>query len=256
MENILDKTIIGKKDQVEILEVPFINTTRDQFLDIITTHIERKEKKFIITANPEIVMQTFKDSYFKRIIQEASYVTPDGVGIKIASKILDKPILERITGFETMIDLLQTAAKNKHNVYFLGAKNTTIKKAVENVQLKFPGLQVQGYRDGYFTNKESVEIRNEIKKLQPDLVFVGLGCPRQEKWIYENIDHFNKGIFMGVGGSFDVLSGEVKRAPLMWRKLNLEWFYRLVTQPWRIKRMLELPKFLLKVFKEKVENGK
>ncbi|MCF6410123.1 WecB/TagA/CpsF family glycosyltransferase [Pseudalkalibacillus salsuginis] len=255
MENTLRKIDIKNDDRVEILNVPFVKTPKDQFIDTLLNHIKRKEKKFVITANPEIVMQTFKDPSFKQIVKQSSYVTPDGIGIVIASKMLNKPIPERITGFETMMGLLLHAEKKDHSVYFIGAKDTTMKKAVNNVHARFPGLRVAGFRDGYFSSDESSKICDEIKQLQPDMVFVGLGSPRQEKWIYENFKHFKKGIFMGVGGSFDVLSGEVKRAPRLWRKLNLEWMYRLITQPWRFKRMLELPKFLFKVFKEKAEAG-
>ncbi|WP_408007877.1 WecB/TagA/CpsF family glycosyltransferase [Pseudalkalibacillus sp. A8] len=252
MDSTLRKTNIENSNNVDILNVPFVNSPKEQFVDTLLTHIKRKEKKFIITANPEIVMQTYKDPSFKRIVQKSSYVTPDGIGIIMAAKMLNKPIPERITGIETMIALLQKAEKNGHSVYFLGAKDTTLKKVVDNVHVRFPGLRIVGYRDGYFSSDESTNIRDEIKQLQPDMVFVGLGAPRQEKWISENFLHFQKGIFMGVGGSFDILSGEVKRAPRLWRKLNLEWLYRLVTQPWRFKRMLEIPKFLFKVFKEKI----
>ncbi|WP_261131775.1 WecB/TagA/CpsF family glycosyltransferase [Bacillus sp. Marseille-Q3570] len=246
------KINIQDEQSVEILDVPFVKATQNQFIETLHTHVKRKEKKFVITANPEIVMQTFKDESFKQIVQQSSYVTPDGIGIIIASKMLKKPIPERVTGFETMIGLLERAGKNHHSVYFIGAKDTTMKKAVKNVHARFPGLRVVGFRNGYFSNKESKKIRDDIKQLQPDMVFVGLGCPRQEKWIFENFSHFQKGIFMGVGGSFDVLSGEVARAPHLMRKLHLEWFYRLLSQPWRLKRMLEIPKFLLKVFKEKI----
>jgi N-acetylglucosaminyldiphosphoundecaprenol N-acetyl-beta-D-mannosaminyltransferase len=238
-------------DLVDILGVKFINTSQEKFVKKVEEHIEANEKAFIVTANPEIVMKARNDKKFASILSRTSYITPDGVGVKIASNMLKKPITERITGFDTMIDLLALGNQKNFSIYLLGAKDTILQKAKEKINERYPGIKIVGSHHGFFDLEDST-ISDDIQMLRPDIVFVALGSPRQEVWIDINFPHFTKGIYMGVGGSFDILSGEVKRAPKFWRAIQLEWFYRLMQQPWRWKRMLQLPLFLIEVFKEKM----
>ncbi len=146
-----------------------------------------------------------------------------------------------------MVRLLEVGQQKHFKIYLLGAQKETIEKTVANIHKNYPNVDVVGYHDGYFDWNNN-DFAKEIATLQPDLVFVALGVPRQEKWITENLDKFSKGVFIGVGGSFDVIAGTVKRAPVLWQKLNLEWLYRLLRQPSRFGRMLVLPRFALKVF--------
>ncbi len=195
------------------------------------------------------------DAAYSSIVRTADYVIADGIGVIIASKLLGCPLPERIAGYDLLVELLKSGNEKGRSIYLLGAKKEVIERAVENVKVNYPHLKVAGWHDGYF-NWESTEIMDEIKLKKPDLIFVALGFPKQEIWISKNIGSVDKGIFMGVGGSFDVLAGAVKRAPIMWQKINLEWLYRLIKQPSRWKRMLVLPQFMIKIIKEKFSSRK
>lgn len=237
--------------KVEILGVPFVNTTKSQFVQQLDEHIEKQEKVFVVTANPEIVMKAVEDKEYKSVMEKATYVTADGIGVVKASHLLNKPLPERVTGYDTMLELLQLAEDKSYNIYLLGGQQETLEKAVANIKAIHPKINIVGQHNGFF-NWEDNEIPQEIINKKPDLVFVALGFPRQENWIAQNLPSFQKGVFIGVGGSFDVIAGTVERAPLVWQKANLEWLYRLIKQPSRWKRMLALPRFGIKIIKEKV----
>ncbi|WP_066387520.1 WecB/TagA/CpsF family glycosyltransferase [Neobacillus mesonae] len=239
------------ENHVSILGIDFINKPFHEVVDILADSVESKRKSFVVTANPEIAMYAHEHPDYKAIVQSADMVVPDGIGIVIASKILNTPIQERVAGFDLMVRLLELGNEKKWRIYLLGGKEETNKKAVANIASRYPQLQIVGSHHGFFDWKDGT-VTDEIKAGNPDIVFVALGFPRQEKWIVQNLPHFSKGLFIGVGGSIDVLAGEVKRAPLFWRRLNLEWFYRLVLQPTRWKRMLALPRFLGEMFKIKM----
>jgi N-acetylglucosaminyldiphosphoundecaprenol N-acetyl-beta-D-mannosaminyltransferase len=235
---------------ISILNVPFINTTQRAFVDQLEQDNANKQKRFVITANPEIVMQAQKDGMILDFLHQADYVTPDGIGIVIGSRLLNQPLKERITGYDSMIEILKRGNSKKYRLYLLGASPDTLPKTVKEIQINYPGIEIVGSHHGYF-DKDDKTIINEINRTSADFIFVALGVPKQEHWIAENISHAKKGIFIGVGGSFDVIAGTVKRAPNIWVKLNLEWFYRLIKQPSRWKRMLSLPYFALSVLKVK-----
>ena len=236
--------------KVEILNFFFNSLKKNELLSHLYKKINNKEKTFLVTANPEIVMYANKDAGYKDIIQGADYLIADGYGIILASKLLGKPLPERIPGFEIMTALLEEGDRQGWSVYFFGAKEEVVSKAVTTVTERYENLTIAGYHNGYFDWNDTY-VQEEIKAKEPDLIFVALGFPKQEQWISSNINHFNKGVFIGLGGSFDVLAGAVKRAPLIWQKLNLEWLYRLIKQPSRWRRMLALPHFILKVMKVK-----
>ncbi|WP_322420309.1 WecB/TagA/CpsF family glycosyltransferase [Jeotgalibacillus haloalkalitolerans] len=233
-------------NKINILNIPFIKTTNKRLLTYIKEeHIDKKKQAFIITANPEIVMHADRDPAYKKIVHSADCVVPDGIGIIYASKILGQPLPERIAGFDLLHDFLRIAADQQKSVFLYGAKPEVIQKAVANLKKQYPQLIIAGYEDGYHSYPEQVAER--VKNTEADFVFVGTGFPRQEQWINTYRHLFPHTIAMGVGGSFDVLSGETKRAPGIFIRLNLEWFYRLVTQPKRIGRMMALPLFLMNV---------
>lgn len=187
---------------------------------------------------------------FRSIVEQA-YVVPDGIGIVYAAKWTNQPIYERVTGVELLEALMAEADRRRWNVYLLGAHPEVISLAAEKLAERYPNACVVGYRDGYFRQDEEEQIVQEIAEKKPHLLFVALGAPRQEEWMAKYRDQLNASLMMGVGGSFDVISGKVKRAPAVWQKLHLEWFYRLVSQPSRWKRQLAIPRFVLTVLKEK-----
>lgn len=236
--------------KVDVLGIEFDHRTKADTIELLKNRIKTKQKTFIVTANPEIVMYAQRDPDYKKIVQSADYVVPDGIGIIMGAKLLKNPLPERIPGFDLMKDLLAIADKERLNVFFLGAREEVLNRAIHNVKKEYPGIQIAGSHHGFFNENDS-NVAEMVHQADPDLTFVALGFPRQEKWISQNYHLFQKGIFMGVGGSFDVLSGEVKRAPAAWRKLNIEWLYRLIKQPQRWKRMAFLPLFILKVLIKK-----
>ncbi|MCC2250630.1 MAG: WecB/TagA/CpsF family glycosyltransferase [Bacillota bacterium] len=237
---------------VTIMDIPFLNTNQHSFVQLLNQRIQKKEKTFIVTANPEVVMKANHDQQFMQHLQHATYVVADGIGIVKAAKLLNQPLPERVTGYDTMIDLLKLADKNRYRIFLLGAKEGTLEKTVNEISTRYPNIEIVGSQHGYF-DRESKDITASIARLQPDITFVALGCPGQESWIANNLSNFDYGIFMGVGGSFDVIAGTVKRAPMIFQKLNLEWFYRLLKQPTRWRRMLTLPQFAFRIVRQKTK---
>lgn len=184
-----------------------------------------------------------------QILQSADLIVPDGSSILWAAKVLKKPLKARVTGIDLMQLLLKEAEKKGWSVYFLGAKPDVVEKAAINVQRKLPKLNICGYHHGYFD--DNYLPLQQINEAKPDLLFVGMGAPRQERWLYTNKNQIQCGVAMGVGGSFDVLSGTTKRAPVWMQKRGLEWLYRYLREPKRLKRSIMLPRFVGLVIAEK-----
>ena len=231
-------------NRVEIMEIPFINERKESLLNQIYQGVENKDKQFIVTANPEIVMKTRADKAYKQIVQSADYVVPDGIGILLAAKRHKTPLKERIPGVELMESMLSYANKHRKTCYFLGAEDKVNQALIKKINRRYPDLIIGGYHHGFF-ELDDAAIVEDVKGSDADFVFVALGFPRQENWINQHFATFTKGVFMGVGGSFDVISDTVKRAPAIWIKLNLEWLYRIVKQPTRAFRVLDVVKFIL-----------
>lgn len=240
------------KKLIKILGVSFIDTTLQQLVERLHDSIIHNKKRFVVTANPEIVMNANKDENYMKDIQKADYVTADGIGIVKAAQLLKTPLPERVSGYEIMLELLKLANQNSYKVYFIGATEDTLHKTIQNVEQDYENLEIVGSQNGFFDWSDN-QVTQKIIKAEPDIVFVALGAPRQEKWISKHIHLFDKGIFIGIGGSFDVIAGTVKRAPVLWQKANLEWLYRIIKQPVRIKRSIAIPQFILQVFKEKLK---
>ena len=192
------------------------------------------------------------DSSFASIVREAEMVIPDGIGIKIGLKLTGKNVA-RIPGIDFAKKLLKEAALSNIPVAIIGSKEEVITKAIENLQNEISGLNIVYYHNGYFDNDE--EIYSELKNHSPKLILIAMGSPRQEKFIYEAKKKLNPALMVGIGGSLDVWSGFVKRAPKIYQVLGLEWLYRTITQPSRFKRIFPtLPLFLIRVlnYKEKI----
>ncbi len=203
----------------------------------------------IVTINPEMFEYAAKNSEFASIIKEAELVIPDGVGVKIALKINGVNV-DRIPGIDFAKKLLEEAAENNLPVAIIGAKEEVISKAIENLQKEIKGLHVVYYHNGYFNNDE--DIYKELLNNSPRLILVAMGSPRQEEFIYNAKKLLKPALMIGIGGSLDVWSGMVKRAPKIYQTLGLEWLYRTITQPSRIKRIFPtLPLFVIKAFKYK-----
>lgn len=216
-------------------------------------YLKKDEKKFIITANPETLMIGNGNKEFDRVLQsEDVTIVPDGIGVVKAARFLGYDVKERITGVELCKSLMKYADKLNKSIYFFGAKPEVVQLLVEKVKKEYPNITISGYTDGYVENKEN--IMEKIIGKSPDIVLVALGIPQQELLISRHYPKAKKGIFVGVGGSFDVLSGTKKRAPEIFIKMNLEWLYRIAKEPKRIKRFLRSNIiFLAKIVKMKRE---
>lgn len=234
--------------KVSIMEVPIDKVTMESATNTVIEFLESNSHYSVFTPNPEIIMEAQKDRELMKILQEADLVVPDGIGVVLASRMLKVPKLpERVGGFDLMQNVLSKIKDKDIRVYFLGSKPGVAQIAAKNMQNKYPGLKIVGTRDGYFTKEDEANIIQEIRELKVDLLLVGLGAPRQEKWIDKNKKQLGVKVAVGVGGSLDVMAGLVKRAPKVYQKLGLEWFYRLISNPKRAKRMINLPIFGFKV---------
>ena len=220
-------------------------------LDSAFDLINKDKVSQIVTINPEMFSEAEKNEDFKNILQEAELIVPDGIGIKIALRLKGKSV-ERVPGVDFARTLIDWCAKNNNPVAIIGAKEEVVTKAVENLKSEVNGLNVVYYHNGYF--RDDNEIYDELKKAKAKLVLVALGSPKQEFFIYNAKNIIPPCLMIGIGGSLDVWSGNVKRAPKIFQKLGLEWLYRTISQPERFKRIFPaIPKFLWKVITYKEE---
>lgn len=203
--------------------------------------MERKDAAYIVTPNPEIVMLSRQDPNLLSAVNHASIVLPDGIGIVKGAKILGTPLKEKIPGIEFAETLFSLMAKRRMSVFLLGAKPQVAEEAARHLKERFKGLNVVGTNDGYFT--DDAPVIEKINEASPDLLLVCLGAPKQELWMQKNAPLLEVGLMAGLGGSMDVFACVAERAPESWRKLNLEWLYRLKEDPSRAGRMMNLPKF-------------
>ena len=204
----------------------------------------------IITINPEMIEYGNKNSGFKDLINNAELVVPDGVGVQIGLKILGTPV-ERIPGIDLGKAILKRAQYLKKTVAPIGAQQDVVENAVVNLKFEMPDLNIVYYRDGYFTDENAV--KQELLDKRPDVVLAALGSPKQEIFINSIKKQLPNSVYIGLGGSFDVWAGKVNRAPKFFRNFGLEWLYRIVTEPNRLKRVFPtLPLFIIKVLKERL----
>jgi N-acetylglucosaminyldiphosphoundecaprenol N-acetyl-beta-D-mannosaminyltransferase len=232
---------------IKILGVKIHQVTNETAYNRFLTLMEEPKLSMICTPNTEIVMEAQQDAELKEVLQDADLVIPDGIGLVYASKIHQLGLTERVTGIDTMERILKYANNNKKSIFLFGGKPGVADKAAEKMKELYPNIQIKGIRDGYFKKEEEDKIIDHINEVKPDLLFVALGAPKQEKWIYQNRKILNVKVAMGVGGALDVWAGVSKRAPKIFQQLHLEWFYRLLKEPTRIGRMMSLPKFMIKV---------
>ena len=235
--------------KTHILGVPFDAVTMQEAVARAKALLHEDGQHFICTPNPEIVMEARENAELMGILQQADLVVPDGIGVVWASKYSELRLRERVAGYDLTQNLMAELAASKETFYFFGGAPGVAAAAGRKMMRKYPGLQVVGVHNGYFDEKEEKKIIQDMQRKKPSVLLVGLGAPKQEKWIYDNIRLTGAKVAIGVGGSFDVMAGNVKRAPKIFRRLGLEWFYRLITQPTRWKRMLRLPKFAWTVLK-------
>lgn len=241
------------QDTVTILGIPFSKLTLHETIADLSEHLHSKTARMLhlITVNPEIAIASQTDMLLQRIIGEADLITPDGIGIVLASRRQGEPIPERVTGYDLLLGLLEAGNRACWSFYFLGTDELTNRQAAEAIGVRYPNVRLAGRHHGYFSQDEAPSIVSHIRQARPDVLVVAMGAPYSDKWIYKHKQELAQTkLVFGVGGSLDVIAGKVKAAPAIWKRLNLEWLHRLLSVPaakgqksrWR--RQAALPKFL------------
>lgn len=236
----------------DVLGVGIDAVTEAQALDMIQAFVREGGPHQVVTANPEILDNATRTPALHALINRAALVTADGQGVLLAGRILGTPFPARVTGIELAEALCRESAARGLSLYFLGAEPGVVDEAAANMRAQYPGVQIVGTHHGYFRKEGPAAVLADIQQTQPDIVLVGMGSPYQEHFIDEELRAIGVPVAIGVGGSFDVLSGRVERAPEIFIRLRLEWLYRIASDRKRWKRALALPRFVLKVLRQKV----
>ena len=241
------------RDRVNILGVSVDNLTMEQAIDRLTQMAKEDRVHTVFTPNSEIIYMAKNDKNLRRILNESDLNTADGIGVVYAGKILGTPIKERVTGYDMALRFLPVMEKEGLTLFLFGSVEGVAVEAKENLLKLHPNLKIVGTRNGYFDDEEAVVA--EINQAKPDVVFVCLGAPKQEKFIAKYKEKWNAKLLFGIGGSLDGFAGRVKRAPDFFINAHLEWFYRLLKNPSRIGRMMALPKFAFAVLRSQKKGG-
>ena len=237
------------REKINILGVNIDNITLDEAGTITKDLVESSNKscKVIVAPNTEFIMMAQKDKEFLNILNSAELATPDSVGVMMGGKKQKRPFKERIPGQAYFRKVLEVGEKEGWTFYFLGGKEDVPRLAKENVEKQFPNVKIVGYHEGYFDKDSEEEVVKQINELEPNVLFVAMGAPLQEKWIKRHKDELKVDVAAGQGGTFDYEAGKIKRAPKIFQKLGIEWLWRLIRQPSRIVRMMALPVFWFKI---------
>jgi len=233
------------RDVIDIMGIPIDNVTMGQALNNLENFLSEDGVHMVFTPNSEIMMAARRDPELAQIFTQAHMLIADGAGVVLASKILGNPLPEKVSGYDLVKNSFSLAVRRNIRYFLLGAKPGTAETAGKNIIRDYPGVEIAGCYHGYFKPEEESSIIDAINRSQADILLVALGAPRQEKWIYKHRNELNVKVCIGVGGSLDVFAGNVSLAPDFFRNNGLEWLYRLYKEPWRFKRMLDLPKFIL-----------
>ncbi|MDF2521126.1 MAG: tagA [Clostridia bacterium] len=233
------------RNTIEIVGVKVDNINYAEGEENVVEFLEGDGLNMIFTPNSEIMVDAVRDRELENILNDAQLIIADGIGVVIASKLYGTPLKDRVTGADLSAKILELAAARGNSIFLLGAEQASVEAAAQTIKERYPGIKIAGIRNGYFSEDDEAQIIEEINNSRADVLIVGLGAPKQEKFIYRHKDDLKVKIAIGVGGVIDIYSGRKKRAPEIYQKLGLEWFYYLVQQPSRIKRIGKLPKFVL-----------
>jgi len=247
---------MDKRKRANILGCQVDLLTLEEGIIRIKGLIQKGRPAHIITLNAEIVYQAQTNEELKAIINRADMVTPDGIGIVWGGRQLGYDMKERVTGIDLLNRLCREAPAQGWKVYLLGSAPGVAEESGRRLTIDYPGLQICGNHHGYFDDDDIPSIVSEVRERNPHILFVSLGAPKQEEWIRKYKQQLGVPISIGVGGSLDVIAGQKRRAPLWMIRLNLEWLYRLISEPSRMRRQLALPKFVGLILKSKYSKKK
>ncbi len=245
---------LPEKLKTDILGIKINIATIDSTIQSITQMVSTRLPHYVVPINPEMIMAAQTNGEFRDIINNASLGLPDGVGVVIASRILGNPIKKRVTGVDTMKQLAIVAKAKNWKMFLLGAAPGVADIVKEKLEMEIPGIQIVGTFAGSPHQDEEEKICTMVTSLNPDILLVAFGFPKQELWVNRNLKRLKVPVVMCVGGTFDFIAGKSPRAPKWMQNLGLEWSYRLLKEPWRWRRMLALPRFAIAVLSKKILN--
>ncbi|MCX7771935.1 MAG: WecB/TagA/CpsF family glycosyltransferase [Clostridia bacterium] len=243
-------------EKIDIHGVMIDNVTMDEALERVIQMLGEPRPHAIYTPNAEIIMQSTRDAELKDILNAADLVVPDGAGVILASKILNRRLKQKVSGVDLTKRIFMNTDKRATSFFIFGGKPGVAEMASVNILSEFPRANIVGFRNGYFKEEDIPEIIKQINASRAEIVLVALGAPKQEKWIHQHAGELNCKVLMGVGGSIDIFAGTAPMAPEFMRKSGFEWLYRLIKQPSRYKRMMDLPRFMMLTYKTKFKKGK
>ncbi len=237
--------------KIDVMGIAFDNVTMAEAIAKARELLEDPACAYCVTPNSEIAYDAIHDEGLREIVNRAALVLPDGAGVVLGAKILRTPLKQKVAGVDFADQLLQVLADTGKTLYLLGSKPGVAEQAARKMVQKHPGLKIAGMADGYF--KDEAEAVAKINQVQPDVLFVCLGAPKQEQFMARHQKELKVRLMIGLGGTLDSFAGTVKRAPKWMIKLQLEWLYRLIKEPRRFKRMLRLPKFIWATIKKRMK---
>ena len=236
-----------KPRRVEVLGVPVDCVTTEQALQVIEEMIRGDHADTVIAVNPEKVMRARQDPALLGQLMRAGLLIPDGIGVVVAARGKQLERVDRVAGSDLMPLLCGLAVRKGYKVFLFGASSEANESVVRTLGERFPGLSIAGAQHGFVEEADMPALIRRINESQAEILFVALGSPKQELWIDRWLADLTVKVVQGVGGTFDVLAGRVKRAPSVWRKIHLEWLYRLLCEPRRIRRQAALPRFAAQI---------
>lgn len=226
--------ILGKNPRITLLNTIIDVLDVQETINLVEVYVKKKEPLHLMGVNADKINELNENERLKQIVNSCGIINADGASVIKASKYLGKPLPERVAGIDLMQSLVRLSEEKGYSVYLLGAKQEVVEKTVEVLRSQYPNLDLVGFHNGYFKEPEWPSISAELKSYNPDFVFVGITSPMKEYLIEFLQDDGNKSVFMGVGGSFDVISGNIPRAPMWMQKSGMEWLFRVIQEPRRL----------------------
>lgn len=253
MSKVVQEKILGKNKRIEILNTTIDVLDMNETIELVDKYITSKTPLHLMGVNADKINEVNKNEEMKKIVNSCGIINADGASVILASKYLKKPLPERVAGIDLMQELVKLCEEKKYKVYLLGAKQEVVEKTKEVLLNRHKKLNICGIHNGYFKEKDWDEISKILKKAKPDIVFVGITSPIKEYLIEYLQNDNNNCVFMGVGGSFDVISGNIPRAPKWMQKMSLEWLFRVMQEPKRLfkRYFIGNTTFIKSVIKEK-----
>lgn len=248
--------ILGKNKRITILNTTIDVLNTKETIELVEKYVKTKTPLHLMGVNADKINEVNDNELMKKIVNSCGIINADGASVVLASKYLGTPLPERVAGIDLMQDLVKVCEEKNYSIYLLGAKQEVVEKTAEVLKNRYKNLRILGIHNGYFKEDYWKTISKELKKKKPDFVFVGISSPMKEYLIEFLQNDGNKSVFMGVGGSFDVISGNIPRAPKWMQKANLEWLFRVIQEPRRLfkRYFVGNRKFIKAVKREKIKN--